>query len=118
MKLLRHINNFSSKLFGGLNLPAPGSLGNYISMHSVLCKDNDPELLKSLVAKVMLDYRDSDYDALVLGLDQQDDLHQGLENLKRHSLINNHYLASYGEQPDVLTHTSAPSLMYLEPCRL
>ena len=118
MKLLRHVNNFSSKLFGGLNLPAPGSLGNYISMHSVLCKDNDPELLKSLVAKVMLDYRDSDYDALVLGLDQQDDLHQGLENLKRHSLISNHYLASYGEQPDVLTHTSAPSLMYLEPCRL
>jgi hypothetical protein len=118
MKVLRHINNFSSKLFGGLNLPAPGKLGNYISMHSVLCKDNDPALLKSLISQVMSDYHDSSYDALILGLDQQDTLHQGVEKLKRHSLISNHYLASYGEQPDILNHASAPSLMYLEPCRL
>jgi predicted DNA-binding protein YlxM (UPF0122 family) len=118
MKILRHISNLSSKLFGGLNLPAPGSLGNYISMHSVLCKDNDPVLLKSLVAQIMSDYRGSAYDALILGFDQDDALHQGVDKLKRHSLISNHYLASYGEQPEILNHPSAPSLMYLEPCRL
>jgi hypothetical protein len=118
MKLLRHINNFSSKLLGGLNLPAPGSLGNYISMHSVLCKNNDPALLKSLVSKIMLDHRHTNYDALILGFDQQDTLHQGIKKLKRHSLISNHYLASYGAQPAILKHPSAPALMYLEPCRL
>lgn len=118
IKVLRHISNFNSKLFGGLNLPAPGSLGNYISMHSVLCKDNDPLLLKSLIAQIMSDYRNSSYDALILGFDQQDILHKGVENLKRHSLTSNHYLASYGEPPNVLNHPSAPPLIYLEPCRL
>jgi len=87
-------------------------------MHSVLCKDNDPSLLKSLVSKIMSDHKNSRYDALILGFDQQDILHQGIDKLKRHSLISNHYLASYGEQPDILNHPSAPALMYLEPCRL
>ena len=118
MKILRHMNNFNSKFFGGLNLPAPGSLGNYISMHSILCKDNNPALLRSLVSQIMSDYRSSSYDALILGFDQQDALHQGIDKLKRHSLVSNHYLASYGESPNVLKHPLAPSLIYLEPCRL
>ncbi len=118
MRLLRHINNIRSKLFGGLNLPAPGCVGNYISMHCVLCKDNSPKLLKSLVSKIMLDYKNSSYDALILGFDKKDILHQGVNKLKRHSLVSNHYLASYGEQPDIMNDISAPPLMYLEPCRL
>lgn len=118
MKILRYINNFMSKMFGGLNLPAAGSLGNYISMHSVLCKDNDPSILKSLVSQVINDHRQSSYDALIIGLDQKDTLHQGLTQLKNHTLISNHYLASYGERPDILDKPSSPSLMYLEPCRL
>ncbi|MFT7109152.1 MAG: hypothetical protein ACI843_000810 [Psychrobacter glaciei] len=118
MRLLRHINNISSKFFGGLNLPAPGSIGNYISMHSILCKDNSPSLLKSLVSKIMMDYKDSSYDALILGFDKKDILHQGVNKLKRHSLVSNHYLVSYGEQPDIINNASSPHLMYLELCRL
>jgi len=118
MKLLRHISNISSTLFGGLNLPKPGSLGNYISLHSVLCKNNDPSYLKSLIAEILSAYRKSSYDALIVGFDKNDPLHQAVENLKRHSLNSNHYLASYGKEPDILTQPSAPKLMYLEPCRL
>ena len=118
MKILRHINNLMSKLFGGLNLPAPGSLGNYISLHSVLCKDNNPSVVKSLVSQIINDHRHLNYDALIIGFDQKDTLHEGLKNLKHHSLVSNHYLASYGEQPDILDKPCSPSLMYLEPCRL
>ena len=118
MKLLRHFSNVKSKLLGGLSLPAPGSLGNYINMHSVLCKNNNPDLLKSLLHKIMSDYRNSHYDALIIGFDKQDNLHQSIENLKHHSLVSNHYLANYGEQPKILNSESTPSLMYLEPCRL
>jgi hypothetical protein len=118
MKILRYVNNFSSKLWGGLKLPSAGSLGNYISMHSILCQGNNPDLLEHLVSHVLSDYRYSNYDALILGFDQQDTLHQGVNNFKRHSLISNHYLASYSEKPDCLYHPSVPPLMYLEPSRL
>ena len=118
MKLLRHINNITSKIFGGLNLPTPGNLGNYISMHSVLCKDNNPAILRSLVSQTINDHRNLNYDALIIGLDQKDALHKGLIKFKHHSIISNHYLASYGEQPDILNKPSSPSLMYREPCRL
>lgn len=118
MKVLRHINNISSKILGGLNLPSPGSLGNYISLHSILCKDNEPAFLKSLITEIMTEHKKTQYDALILGLDEQDQLHDAVKNLKRHSLVSNHYLASYGDQPDVLNHPSAPPLIYLEPSRL
>ena len=118
MKVLRHINNITSKILGGLNLPRPGELGNYISLHSVLCKDNEPSFLQSLITEIMIDHKRSQYDALILGLDEQDELHNAVKNLKRHSLVSNHYLASYGDQPDILNHPSAPPLIYLEPSRL
>lgn len=116
MKVLRHINNWNSKLFGGLTLPKAGSLANYISLHSILCKDNDVEIFSDLLNSILHYYQNSKYDALIFGFDKRDPLHQASEGLKGHRLISNHYLASYGSNP--LEKLDKDRLFYLEPTRL
>ena len=121
MKLLRHINNISSKFLGGMKLPAAGELANYISLHSILIKDNQPDILKELLLKILSEYKNSTFDALIIGFDKRDPLHHALADLKTHTLVSNHYLASYGDVPDYLDHQSESSnenLFYSEPSRL
>lgn len=121
MKFLRHVNNLSSKIFGGLNLPSAGSLANYVSLHSILIKDNQPEVLRHILSSILSEYKNSPYDALIIGFDKCDPLHEALRGFKSHTLISNHYLASYGEIPNYLKQhaeqNEAP-LFYLEPSRL
>ncbi|CCK74500.1 conserved hypothetical protein [Oleispira antarctica RB-8] len=121
MKWLRHINNISSKILGGLSLPAPGTLANYINLHSILIKDNQPEILRDMLLNILSEYSNSTYDALIIGFDKRDPLHKALQGFKSHTLTSNHYLASYGEIPDVLkkqVDQDTTTLFHLEPSRL
>jgi hypothetical protein len=121
MKFLRLINNITRKFLGGLNLPAAGLLANYMSLHSVLLKDNQPEILEKILSRILCEYKDSENDALIVGFDKRDPLHKALKNLKSHTITSNHYLASYGDKPEYLKHQSeqdSPTLFYLEPSRL
>lgn len=121
MKILRYIINLTSKLFGGLYLPTAGELASYISMHSVLIKDNQEEILKIILMNILYEYKNSPFDALIIGFDQRDPLHKALKGIKSHTLNSYHYLASYGEVPEYLkqqTKQNFPPLFYLEPSRL
>ncbi len=121
MKLLRHVNNISSKLFGGLSLPNPGELGNYISLHSILCLGNEADILKELLLAVCNEFKQSNFDALIIGFDKRDPLHRALKGFKSHTLTSNHYLASYGDKPEFLQGLEGVGqqpLIYLEPSRL
>lgn len=121
MKLLRHMSNLSSKIWGGLNLPSAGTLANYISLHSVLIKENQPKILNNILSNILFDYKNSTFDALIIGFDKRDPLHQALKDFKSHTLTSNHYLASYGDKPEYLEHQANQdfsSLFYLEPSRL
>jgi len=121
MKLLRHMSNLSSKIWGGLNLPPAGTLANYISLHSVLIKDNQPKILNNILSNILFEYKNSTFDALIIGFDKRDPLHQALAKFKSHTLISNHYLASYGDKPEYLKQQAdqdSVSLFYLEPSRL
>ena len=121
IKFLRHISNISSKLWGGLSLPSAGELANYISLHSILVKDNQPKILNTLLTNILFEYRSSAYDALIIGFDKRDPLHEALQGFKSHTLISNHYLASYGDKPEYLQQQDEQKslpLFYLEPSRL
>lgn len=128
MKILRHINNISSKLFGGLNLPKAGELANYINLHSVLIKNNQPDVFKNILLSILADYKpdknkktNHSFDAVIVGFEKRDPLHTALKNIKSHTLTSNHYLASYGEKPEYLRHQEkqdSSNLFYLEPSRL
>lgn len=121
MKFLRHINNLSSKLFGGLHLPNPGKIANYINLHAVLIKGNQPETLNNILLNIFSEYKNSSYDAVIVGFESRDPLHRALEKIKSHTLISNLYIASYGEKPEYLKNNEqqdSASLFYLEPSRL
>lgn len=128
MKVLRHINNISSKFFGGMNLPRAGQLANYINVHSVLIKDNQPTVFKNIILRILAEYRPNknknithNFDAIIVGFEKRDPLHSALKNIKSHTLTSNHYLASYGEKPEYLRHQEkqdSSNLFYLEPSRL
>lgn len=116
MKLLRHINNIKNKLFGGLQLPKPGSLANYLGMHSVLCENNDVSIFKDLLNFILKTFHDCQYEALILGFDVRDPLHQAVVGLKTYQLLSNHYLVSYDSNPT--EEVDSQRLFYLEPTRL
>jgi len=116
MKALRHLNNVKSKLFGGLSLPSPGNCANYLSMHSILCDDNNVSIFRDLLNTVLKSYQGGQYEALIFGFDKRDPLHQASRGLKAYQLLSNHYLVSYHCNPaDALDRDR---LFYLEPTRL
>jgi hypothetical protein len=116
MKVLRHVNNFKSKLLGGLQLPNPGNLASYLSVHSVVCENNDVAVFQDLLSTVLQAYYKGSYEALILGFDVRDPLHQACKSLKGYELLSNHYLASYAENP--ADSLNKQSLFHLEPTRL
>lgn len=116
MKFLRHLNNIKSRLFGGLQLPKPGNLANYLSMHSILCEGNDVAIFQDLLNAILKTYHNSQYEALIFGFDTRDPLHQATEGLKAYQLLSNHYLASYHSDPS--EELGQQDLIYLEPTRL
>jgi len=116
MKILRYLNNLNSKLFGGLQLPRAGSLSNYLSLHSILCKENSVAIFTDLLRYILNSYQETQYEALIFGFDKRDPLHQACQGLKGHQLVSNHYLASYGADP--AEDFDKSRLFYLEPCRL
>jgi hypothetical protein len=119
MKLLRFISNTSSKIFGGLNLPKAGSLGNYISLHSILIDNNQPSILKEILSKICFEFKNSTFDALIIGFDKRDPLHRALDGFKSHTLTSNHYLASYCKELEYQSaNNDSSELFYLEPSRL
>jgi len=121
MKWLRYINNISSKLLGGMKLPVAGELANYISLHSVLIKDNQPVILNEILLQILAEYRNSEFDALIIGFDERDPLHKAIKGFKSHTLVSNHYLASYSDIPEHLSQQDdqeSSNLFYLEPSRL
>lgn len=126
LRFLRHIYNLSSQLFGGLRLPKPGDLASYLSLHSVLIKDNNVSIFKNILLAVLAEYKtskaqSSNFDAVIVGFDKRDPLHSALENMNSHRLVSNHYLASYDAPPDFFSKqesTNSTPLFYLEPSRL
>lgn len=116
MKTLRHINNIKSSIFGGLQLPKPGNLANYIGLHSVLCADNNLTIFKDLLNTVLKNYHNSQYEALILGFDTRDPLHQAVDGLKAYQLLSNHYLLSFASDPR--EEVDQQKLFHLEPTRL
>jgi len=116
MKALRHINNLRGRLFGGLQLPKPGNLATYLSLHSILCKGNNVTIFQDLLHTILETYQGSQYEALIFGFDTRDPLHQASKGLNAYQLLSNHYLASYHSNPG--DSLNPQRLFYLEPTRL
>lgn len=112
----RPFYNLYTKIFGGLSLPPAGSLTSYIYLHATVIKNNDKGIFADLLATARRELKDSQYDALVVGFDINDPLHEVTEKYKKVELFSLHFVCSYGEDP--MDSMGRNKLMYLETARL
>ncbi len=116
LQIARPFYNAWVKVFGGLSLPAAGSLTSYTYMHATVVKENNPELLADLIASIRRELYSGPYDALVVGFDSRDPLHKATDPYKKEILYSCHFMAGFGDDP--MDELGRDKLMYLETARL
>lgn len=113
----RPFYNLYAKIVGGLSLPTPGSLTSYIYLHSTVVKNNEKNIFADLLATIRSNLKDSKYDALVVGFDVNDPLHEVTEKYKKVELFSLHFICGYSDD-DPMDDIGRNKLMYLETARL
>lgn len=95
---VRPLYNALRPLTGGLRLPPAGGTLRYRMLHTLAIRDQDPELLRLLLAHQLYAHREA-ADALVLGAFRGDPLLPALRGLRRRTQASRHYLVSYDGDP-------------------
>ncbi len=116
MKVLRVLNNLYSQLFGGLKLPPAGGKLSYVSLHSLIVKNDDPMYFSELLKFIYNYCLEQGYQALVCGLPVGDPKLKTLLGYRAKKLLSEHFIASYADDPRTTFDTDYP--LYLEPARL
>jgi hypothetical protein len=115
-KSVRPLVNVSTFITGGLKLPSPGTTLNYLAVHAVIVKDNDPIILKKLLQTISNDFVKAGYDYFLIGFDEKDKLNEALSIFKHKRIIKGkHFLVSNKEITDTETLSSP---YYLETARI
>lgn len=112
----RPFYNLYTKIFGGLSLPPAGSLTSYVYLHSTVIKNNDKQIFADLLATARDELANSPYDALVVGFDENDPLHEVTDKYKKIELFSLHFMCGFGDDP--MDDIGRDKLMYLETARL
>ncbi|GAA3956893.1 hypothetical protein [Allohahella marinimesophila] len=98
LQTLRHLYNLQNQLRGGPRLPQPGGQLVYLTLHSMLVKDNDPTIFKALLDTIHASMG-RHYDALVCGLFEQDALRPVLEKFRRETIRSQHFILAHSGDP-------------------
>lgn len=95
---LRHLYNIWSGLFGGVHLPAEGGCIDYRTLHTLLVRDNDPQLLAALIEPIAREARD-DRAALVVAFFSDDKARDALGKFTTQTMLSRHFLMSFDGDP-------------------
>ncbi|MZR64032.1 hypothetical protein [Alcanivorax sp. DP30] len=115
MGVMRHLYNTHSVLRGGMRLPPAGGVLSYLSLHSLIVANDDPDLLRLLMDYAVA-YFHGRYDALICGFFQQDPLAGVAARYRRRLLLSEHFLVSYDGDPRGALDGERP--WYVEVARL
>jgi len=118
MQVLRHVNNWQSRLLGGMTLPEAGEILEYLVLHCILIENNSVDVFTALFEEIYASYSNSSscYSALVCGLSADDPLNSVMNRYRKQVLSSRHFLASYSGDPRDKFDTSRQ--FYLEAARL
>jgi len=112
---LRHGYNTWSRLLGGVHLPPSGGVLDYRSAHTLVVRNHDPVILRSLLGPMVRQVR-KQRAALVLALFRGDPLAQALQGFRRQLLHSRHFLVSFDGDPR--PSLSREHMPYVEVARL
>lgn len=98
MQWVRPLYNAMRPFTGGLRLPPAGGALRYRMLHTLVCRDHDPDVLRLLLAHQLYAHREV-ADALVIGAFRGDPLLSVLQGMRRRTQASRHYLVSYDGDP-------------------
>lgn len=116
LKYLRPVYNASTRFTGMLPLPAVNAVNRYLTLHSVVVKNNRPARFSKLLNTIRRIARRYDVDGIACGFDSRDPLLKVLQRCPGHTLTSQHFLATY--QPEAIADINLSTLVYPEISRL
>ena len=99
LRRLRPWLNAFNRLRGGIELPAPGALQRTLYLHCAVCRENDPDILASLIRDAQSRFAGQGYHHAALGLDRRDPLREALAGCRTMNFAGRHFLVSFGDDP-------------------
>jgi len=94
MRWMRTLSRFGS----GVALPPPGEMLALRYLHTILCRADNPAILRVLLAALLKEPGDLG-GLMVLGLDERDPLQEALRGVRKRSYQGRHYLVTFAGSP-------------------
>lgn len=96
MAVVRPVWNLAARIRGGVTLPRPGGPVPIRKASMLACADDDPEILRSLLASALSSRNGG---LLSVGLSERDPLAAALSDLKGKVVRGRHFLVGWGGEP-------------------
>lgn len=94
----RHVYNVWTSMFGGMHLPATGGVFNYRTLHTVITRGNNPDVLAALIEPIAAYARESRI-ALVCAFFAQDKMRDAIKKFRTQSMDSKHFLVCFDDDP-------------------
>lgn len=116
LTVMRPLVNAFASVTGGFQLPEAGKMLSYFSLHTILIKEENPQILKALLKKISSDAAGEDFDYLLCGLRGDSRLTEACQSFKNTRLIKGNYYLVSGNHDLPAKYLSLP--FYLEGARI
>ncbi len=116
MRFLRPYYNLWTRYFGGFPLPLKSDVAEYVSLHSVISKDNQTDIMSCLLTNVRKAMSKKGEKTLVVGFTDSDPLSESLKGFVYKTMESNHYIGGFDGDVTESLDSSLP--LYVEVCRL
>ncbi|MFC4258192.1 hypothetical protein ACFOZ5_03995 [Marinobacter lacisalsi] len=97
VRLGRPLYNMWAKATRGMPLPKVGGCLSYLTLHTVVIRNHDINLLRMLV-NALLQGPARDYDAIACGFFTADPLSHGPRSFPRRTLLSHHFIGTWGRE--------------------
>lgn len=97
ISMSRPLYNVWARASRGMPLPKVGGCVNYLTLHTVVIRDHDANLLKMLISS-LLRGPGRQYDALACGFFTSDPLLHGARAFSRRTLLSHHFVGTWDKQ--------------------
>lgn len=87
LKILRPFYNTYASLVNGFRLPSAGEQISYVSLHSILCQDNKPEILKALLKTAYQHIQRAGFQNFLVSFDPRDPLMAAIKIFRHPYLV-------------------------------
>lgn len=116
MRFLRPYYNLWTRYFGGFPLPLKSEVAEYVSLHTIISKDNSTDIMSCLLTNVRKVMSKKGEDTMIMGFTDSDPLSKSLKGFVYKTMESNHYIGGFDGDIREVLDKSLP--LYVEVARL